>query len=410
MKITFVALNYAPSRGGAQEHIRGVAEGLVARGHQVTVLTTDFLYSPSSRGPGRVRPARERLGGVEVRRYSTFRLVTALMPELRRAVARYRRRSGRLGPGRGGPWLVGPWSLGLALAVRRAMRTDDVVVGCSAPFTTSVMPNWFRVRGGARVASMPLLHASSTGQHPAVERALRTSDLVFASTGFEAGIDRTMGVSTLRVDVVPPGVGPGDFPVLTPTEARARCGLPERLTVGFIGRIAAYKGVDTLIEAAPAIWEDFPDTTVLIAGSARGWRGFRSVEAAAASDERLVLREGFEDDERALLYAACDLVVHPSRDESFGLVALESWAALRPVVLADIPCVRSFVDDDRTAVVIEPNDPATLAQTVVSLLRDPARRERLASAGNAEIAGRYDWDHICDSWDQALQQLFDVVR
>ena len=37
--VTFVALNYAPSVGGAQDYIRHVAEGLAARGHQVEVLT-----------------------------------------------------------------------------------------------------------------------------------------------------------------------------------------------------------------------------------------------------------------------------------------------------------------------------------------------------------------------------------
>lgn len=406
MKVTFVALNYAPSRGGAQEHVRRVAEGLVARGHDVTVLTTDALRSPASREPGRIRDRRARIGGVEVRRYPTPLLLQWAMAVLRRLVWRQRQRAGEPGAVPEavplGPWLLGPWSPSLALAVRRAMRSDDVVIGCSAPFTTAVLPNWLRVRGGARVASMPLLHASTTGPHPALGRALRTSDLVFASTDFEARIDRSVGISSLRVGVVPPGVAPLDYPVLDPQDARARCALPERPTVGFIGRLAAYKGVDTLLDAAPAIWEAAPDTTVLIAGSATGWDGFRSPAVANVGGDRLVIREGFRDEERAWLYAACDVVVHPSRDESFGLVALESWAARRPVVLADIPCVRSFAEEGRTAEIVPPGDPASLAQKVVDLLGDPARRERLAAAGNAEIAGQFDWDRICDAWDETL--------
>ncbi|MGN6695590.1 MAG: glycosyltransferase family 4 protein [Aquihabitans sp.] len=414
MKITFVALNYAPSRGGAQEHVRRVAEGLVARGHEVTVLTTDALRSPASREPGRIRQRQDRIGGVDVRRYPTPQLIARSMPALRRLVAWYRRRSADPGTEpeaiAAGPWLRGPWSPSLAWAVRRAVRTDDVVVGCSAPFTTSVLANWLRPRGGALVASMPLLHASPLGTHPALSRALRTSDLVFASTDFEAGLDRSVGISSLRVGVIPPGVAPQDYPELDPREARARCGLPERPTVGFIGRLAAYKGVDTFLEAAPAIWDAAPDTTVLIAGSATGWDGFRSPAAAAIGGERLVIREGFADDERALLYAACDVVVHPSRDESFGLVALEAWAAHRPVVLADIPCVRSFVEEGRTAEVVAPGDAEGLAATVGDLLADADRRERLAAAGYAEIAERFDWEHICDEWDDKLRALASVER
>lgn len=414
MKVTFVALNYAPSRGGAQEHVRRIAEGLVARGHQVTVLTTDALHSPASRKPGRIRERHDRIGGVEVHRHATPYLIVRTMSALRRLVWWGRRWSEEQGATSeavpSGPWLLGPWSPSLALAVRRAMRSDDVVIGCSAPFTTAVLPNWLRVRGGARVASMPLLHASPVGTHPALGRALRTSDLVFASTDFEASLDRAIGISSRRVGVVPPGVAPLDYPLLDVREARARCQLPERPTVGFIGRLAAYKGVDTFLEAAPAIWQAMPDTTVLIAGSATGWDGFRSPAVARLGGDRLVVREGFADEERALLYAACDVVVHPSRDESFGLVALEAWAARRPVVLADIPCVRSFVDEGRTAEVVAPGDAAGLARTVTALLGDPGRRIQLAEAGNAEIAEQFDWDRICDAWDDALGHLAAVGR
>jgi glycosyltransferase involved in cell wall biosynthesis len=414
VKITFIALNYTPSRGGAQEHVRRVAEGLVARGHEVTVLTTDAVRSPASREPGRIRQRHDQIGGVEVRRYPTPRLVARSMPVLRRMVAWYRRRAAGEGnapePVPPGPWLLGPWSPSLVWAVRRAVRTDDVVVGCSAPFTTAVLPNWLRRREGAFVASMPLLHASPLGTHPALGRALRTSDLVLASTEFEAGLDRSTGISTLRVGVIPPGVSPQDYPPLDPRAARAQCGLPERPTVGFIGRLAAYKGVDTLLEAAPTIWEAAPDTTVLVAGSATGWGGFRSSATAPIGGDRLVIREGFTDDERSLLYAACDVVVHPSRDESFGLVALEAWAARRPVVLADIPCVRSFVDEGRTAEIIAPGDAPALARTVLDLLGDAERRERLAAAGYGEIAERFDWEHICDIWDDQLRRLVSVER
>lgn len=410
MKVTFVALNYAPSRGGAQEHVRRVAEGLVARGHEVTVLTTDSLRSPAAREPGRVVAAHEIIGGVEVRRFAVPRLVAALQPAVRMVVARARKLRSSTGPAPSSPWLLGPWSPRLVLAVHRASRTSDVVVGCSAPFSTVVLPTWFRTSGRAHVASMPLLHASDAGPHPAVGRALRTSDQVFASTEFEAGLDRSVGVAARHISVVPPGVAPGDFPVRGTQEARAASGLPERPTVGFIGRLAAYKGVDTLLDAAATIWAAHPDTTILIAGSATGWDGFRPPDVVALGGDRFVVREGFADAERALLFAACDVVVHPSRDESFGLVALEAWAARRPVVLADIPCVRSFVDEDRTAAIVGAGDVAGLARVVGELLEDPARRDRLAAAGHAEIAARFDWEQICDSWDDALRKLVGEER
>ena len=149
---------------------------------------------------------------------------------------------------------------------------------------------------------------------------------------------------------------------------------------------------------------------MLIAGSATGWDGFRSDAVAQRGGDRLVIREDFAAAERSLLFSACDIVVHPSRDESFGLIAVEAWAARRPVVLADIPCIRTFVDAGRTAEMIAPGDDVALAETIIELLGDPARRDRMAAAGRAEVEARFDWEHVCDAWDEALRRLVDEDR
>lgn len=410
MKVSFVALNYAPSRGGAQEHIRRLAEGLVARGHEVEVLTTDALLSPMTQDPGRIAVAAEEIDGVAVRRFRVHRAVSRAVRSVRTATALFRRRVLRRDPWHPSPWRSGPFPPGQIRAVRHAMRTSDVVVGCSAPFTTLVMPTWFRRGARARTVAMPLLHVGADATHPATARALRRSDRVMASTAYEAGIDADLGVDPGRVRVVPPGTDPAAFPDVAPSDARARLGLPERTTVGFVGRLAAYKGVDTLLAAAPAIWQRHPDTTVLIAGSPTGWEGYRSPEVAALGGDRFVVREGFGSDERALLLSACDIVVHPSREESFGLIALEAWAARRPVVLAGIECVRSFVEPGKAGLLIEPGDDAELARLVGDLLDDPGARERMGAAGRATVETTYDWEVICDQWDDAVRSLLEEVR
>ncbi|MCU1370369.1 MAG: hypothetical protein JWO77_1563 [Ilumatobacteraceae bacterium] len=398
VKVTFVALNYAPSLGGAQELIRHIAEGLVARGVEVDVLTSDALRSPTSRDPGRIGIPREVIAGVEVRRHAGVRAVERARYLRRLAWGRVRRRFFPRAEGRTTPALYGPWTLGLIRAVRRATRTSDVVVGCSAPFSTMLLPPWLRRGGRATIVTMPLLHQPTSALHPLISEALRRSDVVVAMTDHEAGLVAEAGVPVDRVRVIPPGTDVGAAPELTPPEARARLGLPERQTVGFIGRLAAYKGVDTLLDAAPEIWAAQPDTTILLAGSPVGWTGYRSPEIAQLGGDRLVIREGYADHERDLLLQACDVVVHPSRHESFGMVAIEAWSVRRPVVLADLACVRSFVEPGRTGELIAPGDAGALASTVVGLLEDPDRRAALADAGRAEAEAHFDWSGVGDRW------------
>jgi len=96
------------------------------------------------------------------------------------------------------------------------------------------------------------------------------------------------------------------------------------------------------------------------------------------------------------------VVVHLSREESFCLIALEAWAAHRPVVLGDIPSVRSFIRPGETAELVAPGDASGLSTILGELLDDPARRDRLAAAGHAEIVARFDWELVCDAWDDVL--------
>jgi glycosyltransferase involved in cell wall biosynthesis len=394
--VTFVALNYAPSVGGAQELVRRIAEGLVARGVVVEVLTSDALRSPTSRDPGRIDVADEEIAGVRVRRFASSRPVVDASRAVRVLRGRLRRAVGRTGGSP--PALAGPWSFGLARAVRAAARRSDVVVGCSAPFSTLLLPPWLGRGRRATIVSMPLLHRPPGGLHHRLQAALRRSDRVVAMTTHEAGLLAEIGVPADRVQVIPPGTDVDGPEELTPSAARQRVGLPDRPTVGFIGRLAAYKGIDTLLDAAPAIWAAQPDATIMVAGGAAGWDPAGAKEAEALGGDRLVIREGFPHHERDALMQACDVIVHPSRHESFGMIAIEAWAVQRPVVLADIACVGSFVEAGRTGELIPPGDADALARCVIDLMADPQRRRELAAAGRAEAVRAYDWERICDQW------------
>lgn len=419
LRVAFVALNYAPSVGGAQEHVRRVAEGLAARGHDVEVHTTDALRSPSGGDAGRIEVLSERIGGVTVRRHRVLAPLRAVQRAVRAAWTRlpWRPDDPVLVPMP--PILAGPYAPGLLAAVWSARRRGDVVVAFSAPFLTLVGP-LRRRRGatGAITIGVPLLHVGAADEvrapraswrhraraprvHPAVARALRRADGVVASTEYERSVQVHLGVDPARTTVLPPGTDLDRFEPVGPTEARARLGLPERPTVGYVGRLAAYKGVDTLLEAAPALWRSHPDLTVLVAGSTTGWAGHRAA-ADRLTDERLVVREDVARDDITLLLSACDVVAVPSRDESFGMVIVEAWAAGRPVVAADIPVLRDVVRPGVDAEVIPPGDAAALSAALGSLLDDPERRAKMAASGHQRVVDDLQWPEIVAGWERFL--------
>jgi D-inositol-3-phosphate glycosyltransferase len=89
-------------------------------------------------------------------------------------------------------------------------------------------------------------------------------------------------------------------------------------------------------------------------------------------------------------YRAADVVLAPSRSESFGLVALEAAACGVPVVASAVGGLLSLVDDGRTGRLIEGRNPTDYARAVAEILDDDVLRSAMGAAA-VERARRYTW-------------------
>ena len=398
MKITFFAINYSPSVGGAQELVQRIAEGLVRRhGHQVTVLTTDALYAPAGKNPGRIPDSHEVINGVEVLRLPVSRRTHDLLRVLRRIGARFGR------PIRPSVTAYGPWGAKLAFGARKAAKNSDVVVGVSAPFTTVPAAEIFtRSRNAAAFVALPILHLGDWVPSGSLLKSLLRADRCIALTTAEEAWLLANGLEPSQGTVIPPGCNGGDT-TLTRSASQRKLGLIERPTVVFIGRLAAHKGIDTLLAACPSLLSAHPDLTILLAGSRTGWSGLGAALEAMPADtaERVVVLEDFAESDRDLILGAADIVV-PSREEAFGMVILEAWAAQRPVVASDIAAVRSVIRDGVDGLLVPVGQAEALATAVGSLLASPETAQRLGLAGSQRIAEEFSWEVVVDRWNEEL--------
>ena len=93
----------------------------------------------------------------------------------------------------------------------------------------------------------------------------------------------------------------------------------------------------------------------------------------------------------AEFYSAAELVLVPSRSESFGLVALEAQACGTPVLAAATGGLRYVVEDGETGFLVGGWDPADYAERMLWILRDPTMGRRMGDAAVAR-AMQYSWD------------------
>jgi glycosyltransferase involved in cell wall biosynthesis len=177
--------------------------------------------------------------------------------------------------------------------------------------------------------------------------------------------------------VVPHGVDPG-----------AATSLPERPSILFFGRISHYKGLDTLLDAMPEIWEEIPETRLTVAGDG-------PIEPhPVLADPRVTLHAGHvPESEVPALFAGASCVALPYRQASQSGVGSRVKPYARPLVVTETGGLPELVADG-SGLVVPPESPARLARALVEVLADRALAERLGAAGAATAEREGSWDVV----------------
>ncbi|HSX67586.1 glycosyltransferase [Nocardioides sp.] len=187
-----------------------------------------------------------------------------------------------------------------------------------------------------------------------------------------------------RLVTLPHSSYAGVYPELpSREEARAAVGVPQGVpTVGLIGQLRPYKGVDLLLEAAAIASRELPDLTVVLAGRTSE-EHLAEIDALVPEGVRLVRHHEFlADEEIGTWVQACNVLALPYRRILNSGSALMAATLGRPVILPeDTPLVRLYADEPWCAsYAVGPGAAARLAEQVVRLAPGDEGRERAARA------------------------------
>ena len=400
MKILHLVHNYHPSPGGAQLVFKKLSEGFTSQfGDDVTVLTTDAVRSPSFPVNEFLPSGDEVVNGVLVRRFPYWRKSGAVFKQVLRVAKRARLPLREYVE----PLRTGPISPAMFMAAR---NTDaDVVAAIGFPF--------LQMYYGLGSRRPPLVLFGALHQHDdhvasPILRAITHSQAYVAFTDYERDVLIRNDIPRDRIHVVGLGVDVDRFANASGAAIRARYGLGDAPVVGFIGRQARYKGVDVLVRAMTSVWDQHPDAYLLLAGSRTEFSSEveQLVEALPPKKrERVIISYDFSDEEKPQWFAACDVFVTVSTDESFGLVFVEAWACGKPVIGGRINAVECVIREGEDGFLVPCREPEPLASAIERLLGDEALRARLGGNGYAKVRADHDWPMVTEKIHRIYERV-----
>lgn len=228
-----------------------------------------------------------------------------------------------------------------------------------------------------------------------LELALEDADIVVCPSEATLADCLAQGFKRDRLRVVPLGVDLRRASEEEVIRVKAKHGL-DKPYVLWVGTIEPRKNLPGLAKAFASL--ERSDVGLVLVGPS-GWN--EDVDAAMAPiSDRVRVLGSVDRKELSALYAGATVFCFPSLLEGFGFPVLEAMAQSTPVVTSRGTSTEEISGD--AALLVDPRDPATIAEALQRMLDDEALRDRLGAAG-AKRAEAF-------TWERTAQGLADVYR
>jgi glycosyltransferase involved in cell wall biosynthesis len=347
LSICLVSDDFLPAATGVGIHVQRIGEGLVRRGHRMSLITT--------RRPGQA--AREEWRGVQVHRTFTLKAFGfyQALPSRAFSARVFREHAVEL---------VHLHYLGILLK-----RTERVARTFGLPQVYT-----YHMTADHLTQPWPMKPLRPWIERQIVEYCNRFQLVIVPSAQLMARIEAD-GVHAPTRYITNPVV----FDTPQKVEPAPR---PAGFVVLYAGRLNPEKNLPLLLRAFRELLGKCPDAALWIAGTGDQRGRLEAMAVSLGIFPRVRFLGFLEHADLARHYAACDVFVLPSVVETQGLVAMEAMRFARPVIVTHaIVSARELVDDGVNGFIVAPDAPAQLAEKLAILAADPALRERLGNAG-----------------------------
>ena len=384
MRILNTLYYYRPHFSGLTVYTERLARTLVSRGHQVTVLTSQYERS--------LLPL-EVIEGVDVRRVPVAFKVSKgpIMPSFLYRAAR----------------LISEHDL-LHLHVPQLEAAPLSLLGRA--FGVPVVLTYH-----CDLLLPPSLLNAVANQISNLANSISTknANAIIVNSGDYAEESPLLSRKLEKVEVIPP---PIEMPLPDPTivqSMRERFKItPGDPVIGMAARLATEKGAEVLAQAMSIVLKEFPNARVLFVGQYEKVMGeeayyLRLLPQIEALGDHWNFLGILQQSEFSAFFNLCDVTVLPSLNstESFGMVQVESMLSGTPVVASDLPGVRQPTKSTGMGLTFPPGDVDGLAAALLQVLHNPTDYTR----DRASVMAQYSSEVVADKYESIFAKLISRV-
>ena len=373
LKILIALQYYLPHRTGYSIHVQRVAEGLAARGHDVTVLTARHLLD---------LPRDETINGVRiVRLWAPIRVSRGMItPTFPIALMHLLRKSDVV-------WLHTPMletaisGIVAKLVGRGLIATHHGDLLLPDDFKNKFI-QWFTFQNYVVMAKIA---------HRIIAYSHDYADNSYYLKPFRA-----------KTSVIYPPVRILDPEPERVAELRQLWQIDGGPIIGYAGRFVREKRPDLLLKAIEPIKAKYPNARLVFAGEydikyEDTWEANQYL-VEQYKDNLIFLGLLTSQQAMANFYAACDVMVLPSDSECFALVQVEAMLCGTPMVMTDTPGGRVPVQETQMGKIVPRGDWQAIGQAVIDILDNPSHYQR----SYAEIDRIFNFDETVRRYEKHL--------
>ena len=234
-------------------------------------------------------------------------------------------------------------------------------------------------------------------------RALERAALVTATNNFLADIVRGTAPSVARLEIVPFGVDLTRFD-------RTRWTPSSDGGIRFClvkPRLMKLYGPDIAIRAFATVAKKSPKASLLLVGSGElsYVEELKTLAKDLRIDNQVIFREKVGYSDVPSIFENADVLLQPSRWESFGVVILEAAAVGVPAIGTDVGGVSELLVDAKAGLLVPPEDPEALADMMLRLAADEELRSRLGQNAYRMVRENYDFHSNADHMERLYMEL-----